>query len=134
MSEVIGVYGVEEAKQPKYEYRAFKRPTANSGPEPRLFLVFRNQDYLILDYFDLESIGNPPGVDPNDVVLLRFRGSVPREVRIEGRRLLDAVQYLWRERVAWLKETPAGWDGYAVDSVAVITSINVRETASPTCR
>ena len=129
---MFGVYGEAEAEWPKGEYRAFRPSPAYKGPEPRLFLVFRNQDYLILHYGDLESIGNPPGVEPNDVVLLRFRGSVPREVRIEGRRLLDAVRYLWREQLTWLKETPAGWDGYADHSAAVITSITVRETASPT--
>src|SRR5271166_1802099 len=109
MGEVIGVYGVAAADPPQDEYRAFKPSTAR-WPEPRLFLVFRNQDYLILSYDDLESIGNPPGVEANSVVLLRFRGSVPREVRIEGQRLLGAVHYLWRQQVAWLQETPEGWD------------------------
>ena len=106
-------------------YRAFGPSTAR-GQEPRLFLCFRNNDYLILSYDDLESISNPPGVEATGVVLLRFRGSVPREVRIEGQWLLTAVRHLWRQQVAWLKETPEGWDG-PTDGQTVITRMAVRE-------
>ena len=85
MGEVIGVYGGEAAADLPQELNTGRsKPSTARWPEPRLFLVFRNHDYLILSYDDLESVGNPPGVEANSVVLLRFRGSVPREVRIRG--------------------------------------------------
>lgn len=116
-------------EQPRDRYRAFRLSTER--PEPFLFLVFRNQDYLILPYADLESIGNPPGVEPNSVVVLIFRGSVIRKVRIEGRGLLFAVRYLWRQEVACLKETPEGWDDSENIWEAVITRMVVQETSRP---
>src|SRR5262249_59021860 len=92
MADVIDLFGRGTvAAEPEGAYRAF-RTLAGGEPERGLFLVFRNNvDYLIVSYDDLESIGNPRGVDPNRVVLLRFRGTVAREVRIEGARLLDLV-------------------------------------------
>jgi hypothetical protein len=116
------------AASPADDYQACSPSTAKE-PEPRLFLVFRNRDYLILRFADLESIGNPPGVEPNDLVLLRFHGSVIRDVRIEGRRLLDVVRHLWQQRIAWIKEKPEGWPGPLDGSVAVITRIGVRTVA-----
>ncbi|SRR5579883_548586 len=127
MAEVIELFDGSGAQgAPEHEYRPCQ-PSAVQ--EPRLFLVFRDRDYLILHYADLEDIGNPPGVEPNDVVRLRFRGRFTREVRIEGRRLLDVVRPLWRQQVAWLKEAPAWWDGPLDGSVPVITRISVLPAA-----
>ena len=123
MAEIFDLFGGAEAEaSPENGYRPCRPSTAQ---EPRLFLVFRNRDYLILHYIDLEDIGNPPGVEPNDVVRLRFRGRFTREVRIEGCRLLDVVRPLWQQQVPWLKEAPEGWDGPLDGSIPVITRITV---------
>jgi hypothetical protein len=128
MADVIDLFGRGTAvAELKGGYRAF-RLFLDGEPEGGLFLVFRNNvDYLILSYADLESIGNPPGADPNEVVLLRFRGTAPREVRIEGLRLLDLVDQLWHQRAACIKEMPEGWSGPLDGSVPVVTRMSVRE-------
>ena len=129
MADVIELFGVGAVARRTEDggYRAF-RLFGNGEPGRGLFLVFRNNvDYLILSYADLESIGNPPGVAPNDVVLLRFRGTVAREVRVEGVRLLHLVDQLWHGRAACIREAPEGWSGPLDGSVPVITRMNVRE-------
>ena len=128
MADVIDLFGGGAAAcQKEKGYRAV-RPFFDGEPEGGLFLVFRNDvDYLILSYADLESIGNPPGVDPNAVALLRFRGTVAREVRVEGERLLDLVDHLWHRRAACIKEMPEGWPGPLDGSVTVVTRMSVRE-------
>ena len=127
MAEIFDLFGGAEADaSPENEYRPCGLRWLE---EPRLFLVFRNRDYLILHYADLEDIGNPPGVEPNDVVRLRFRGRFTKEVRIEGRRLLDVVRPLWQQQVAWLKEVPEAWDGPLDGSIPVITRITVLPAA-----
>jgi hypothetical protein len=86
------------ALQPEAEYRALEH---YSTPEGCLSFVFRNRNtYLILRYAELKSIEPIPGEDANRVVLLRFCGSVTREVRIDGTRLLDLVRDLRSRRVA----------------------------------
>jgi hypothetical protein len=120
MGEVVDLFGQTlTAERPAGGYQAFS-PSSSPEPEPRLFLIFRTEDYLILSYRDLESIGNPQGVDPNHEVLMRFGGSMPRDVRIEGRRLIDLVDYLWRQRIAWIKETPTS--GFPFDGCTPIVS------------
>jgi hypothetical protein len=107
-------------------YRCF-RLTDDGKPEERLFLVFRDpSQYLILAYDDMESIGPARGRDPNDVAVLRFRGTVNREVRIEGWALMYVVDHLWRRRAVFLSETPAGWRRRGGNS-PFITRISVRE-------
>jgi hypothetical protein len=127
MAEIFDLFdGAGAQGTPETEYRPCRPSTAQ---QPSLFLVFRSRDYLILHYADLEDIGNPPGVEPNDVVRLRFRGKFTKEVRIEGRRLLDVVRPLWQQQVAWLKETPEEWDGPLDGSIPVITRITVLPAA-----
>jgi hypothetical protein len=114
------------ALRPRDGYRAFE-PSGRT--EPCLFFVFRDKNsYLILRYAELESIASAPGEDANRVVLLRFHGSVTREVRIEGWRLMDLVRHLRWHRVAWVEEAPEGWDCQGDDgSTVVIHRISVRE-------
>jgi hypothetical protein len=110
--------------RPKRGYRAFE---SASQPEMHLFLVFRDPNqYLILRYAELESIGPVPGVDANRAVMLRFGGSVTRDVRIEGRRLLELVSLLRWHQVACVEESPKGWDN-GDDAVVSISRITVRE-------
>ncbi len=112
------------ARQPASRYRAF----APSGQEAgRLFLISRDpNEYLILRYAELESIGPVRGVDANRAVLLRFGGSVAREVRIDGRRLLDLVSLLRWHRVEVVEEAPDGWDNDR-DDVTSVSRITIRE-------
>jgi hypothetical protein len=126
---MLGIYGENvERPEPLDYYRMVV--SARGEVERMLFLVCRNHDYLILSYEDMESIGNPPGIEPNSVVLLRFRGSVPREVRIEGYRLLDAVRLLWRRELKALQEAPEGWNVTTDGTTTVVTRIAIRETES----
>jgi hypothetical protein len=126
MAQVIDMFGrVVAAMQPKPGYTAFE---ATGRPELHLFLVFRDRNsYLILRYADLESIESAPGEDCNRVALLRFRGSIGREVRIEGRRLLDLVNHLQCHRVAWIEETPLACQRPA-DATVSVNRILVRKT------
>jgi hypothetical protein len=123
MAEVIDISGrLVSRAQPKRGYAAFE---VSDRPELHLFIVFGDRNsYLILRYADLESIESAPGQDCNRVVVLRFRGSVTREVRIEGRRLLDMVNYLQCHRVPWIEECQeakfrTGDDQVRVDRVKV---------------
>ena len=126
MGDVIDLYGRRLATaRPSKGYEAF---VVSEEAEPSVVFVFNNdRDYVILAYADLERIGNPPGVEPNSVVVLRFGGSGKHEVRIEGYRLLDVVTELRRRRVASVQETPRNWKGPRDGSVPVITRITVRE-------
>ena len=95
-------------------------------PGVHLFLVFRDPNrYLILRYSELESIAPVPGVDSNRAVMLRFGGSVVRDVRIDGRRLLDLVRHLRWHHVAYIEESPSKWDNRD-DSVVSVTRITVK--------
>jgi hypothetical protein len=126
MGDVIDLYGRRlAADRPSKGYEAF---VVSEEAEPSVVFVFNNdRDYVILAYADLERIANPPGVEPNSVVVLRFGGSVKHEVRIEGYRLLDVVTLLRRHRIASVQETPRKWSGPKDGSVPVITRIMVRE-------
>lgn len=105
-------------------YRPF---VTTGGPGMQLFLVFRDPNrYLILRYAELESIAPVPGVASNRAVMLRFGGSVVRDVRIDGRRLLDLVRYLRWHQVAYIEESPSKWDSRD-DSVVSVTRITVKE-------
>jgi hypothetical protein len=105
-------------------YQAF---AMSDTPGVHLFLVFRDPNrYLILRYSELESIAPVPGVDSNRAVMLRFGGSVVRDVRIDGRRLLDLVRHLRWHRVAYIEETPSKWDSRD-DSVVSVRRITVKE-------
>ena len=105
-------------------YRAF---ATTDMPGRNLFLVFRDPNrYLILRYTELESIAPVPGIASNRAVMLRFGGSVVRDVRIDGRRLLDLVRYLRWHQVAYIEETPWKWDNRD-DGVVSVTHITVKE-------
>ena len=105
-------------------YRAF---ATTDTPGRNLFLVFRDPNrYLILRYAELESIAPVPGIASNRAVMLRFGGSAVRDVRIDGRRLLDLVRYLRWHQVAYIEETPWKWDNRD-DGVVSVTRITVKE-------
>jgi hypothetical protein len=125
MAQVLDLFGRQVGPaQAKPGYRAFE---VSDRPEADLFLVFSDQNrYLILRYADLESIGSSPGEDCNRVVMLRFHGSVKRDVRIEGRRLMELVDHLRWHKVPWIEETRKRWTPYGDDNVSV-SRITVKE-------
>jgi hypothetical protein len=125
MGKVIEFLGRGAAGvKPGISYRAFE---ATDGPQMHLFLVFRDPNqYLILRYAELESISSVPGADSNRSVMVRFSGSVVRDVRIDGWRLLDLVRHLRWHHVSVVEESPWKW-GHRDDSVAIVTRISVRE-------
>jgi hypothetical protein len=105
-------------------YQAF---ALSDTPGVHLFLVFRDPNrYLILRYAELESIAPLPGVASNRAVMLRFGGSTMRDVRLDGRRLLDLVRHLRWHQVAYIEETPWTRDNRD-DSVVSVTRITVKE-------
>jgi hypothetical protein len=127
MADVIDLFQRSVAKSEPLEYHAFHLSEAR---EQQLFISFRNEDYLILYYADLDSICNVPGSDPNKVALLHFRGCIKREIRIEGERLLDIIRHLRWQRIDWVKEMPEQWNGPRDGSVPYISTIAVTEFAS----
>ena len=125
MADVIDFSGRNAAGLKRGKgYQAFE---LTSGPGMQLFLVFRDPNrYLILRYAELESIAPVPGIASNRAVMLRFGGSVVRDVRIDGRRLLDLVRHLRWHQVAYIEESPSKWDSRD-DSVVSVTRITVKE-------
>ena len=125
MGRVIEFFGGGAAGvNPKKGYQPFE---ATDTAQERLFLVFRDTNrYLILRYSELESISSVPGVESNRAVMLRFSGSAVRDVRLDGRRLLDLVRHLRWHRVSVITETPWKADNRN-DSVVSISRISVRE-------
>ncbi len=125
MGKVIELLGRGAAGvNPKKGYEPFK---ATETPQERLFLVFRDPNqYLILRYGELESISSVPGVESNRAVMLRFSGSAVRDVRIDGRRLLDLVRHLRWHHVSVITETPWKVDNRD-DGVVSVSRISVKE-------
>ena len=125
MADVIDFSGRNAAAKERGKgYRAFE---LTSGPGMQLFLVYRDPSrYLILRYAELESIAPVPGVESNRAVMLRFGGSTMRDIRLDGRRLLDLVRHLRWHQVAYIEETPWKSDNRD-DSVVSVTRITVKE-------
>lgn len=125
MADVIEFSGRSVAAVESGRYRAF---ATTDTPGGNLFLVLRDPNrYLILRYAELESIAPVPGIASNRAVMLRFGGSVVRDVRIDGRRLLDLVRYLRWHQVAYIEETPWKWTDNRDDGVVSVTRITVKE-------
>ena len=107
----------------KDEFRSFGTERERQW---HLFLVFRDpSDYLILRYADLESIAPVTGVSPDRAVMLRFGGSVIRDVRIDGERVLELVRHLRWHQVTFIEETPLKW--LRGQPRTTVTKITVRE-------
>lgn len=118
--------------EPGSPYVAYSRP----GNKPELVLHVMTKDGFSKGYawsnFDSVDVapGDKPGSGP--VLVVRFAGLVPTELRISCGRLLATLRAcIGRQRIAWIREQPAkrGFDGVAAqgDRAEVIASIAVRQ-------
>lgn len=74
-------------------------------------------------YSRLEQLALEPGDGPDgQVLVIRFGGSQPIEVRAEGRNLFDLCWHLGYHRVQWIRELPNGRE-VPDDTTAVVTRI-----------
>lgn len=108
--------------RPGDDYKAHAR--AANKPVPTLRLLMANGaihgfPYGHLDRIDFEG-GGPDG---SPIIVLRFAGIEPAEVRLEGRRLDGLYDLLGYERVAWVRELPRE---RATNERTVITGISTR--------
>ena len=104
-------------------YKAYARPV-REVPTLRLLLTSvpaRGFSYVNLDTIDLLD-GDEPGECP--VIVLRFSGLTPVEIRIEGRNLDVLYDYLGYHRISWIRELPAKRD-YKTAGEAVVTRITI---------
>jgi hypothetical protein len=66
-------------------------------------------------YHNLEEVWmaepKKPGASPD--LMVRFNGSVVKEVRIEGRNLLPLCEWIGRHLILWLRTHPTGTDDRA---------------------
>jgi hypothetical protein len=108
--------------RPGDDYKAHARAANKPVPTLRLLLCngsIRGFPMGHLDSIDLEIDG--PGQSP--VIVLRFAGLEPSEVRLEGRRLDALYDLLGYERIAWVRELPRD---KATNERTVVSGISIR--------
>jgi len=108
--------------RPGDDYQAHSRAANKPVPTLRLLLCngsIRGFPMGHLDSIDFEIDG--PGQSP--VIVLRFAGLEPSEVRLEGRRLDALYDLLGYERIAWVRELPRD---KATNERTVISGISIR--------
>ena len=118
---------IDPLPQPGDPYKAYSR--LSNKPEIMLHVMlkdgyFRGFAWSNLDSVDTVSSGSA-GVGP--VLVLRFAGLVPVELRLCGSNLGKLHAYLGQNRIAWIREHPSrrGFDGAGGkdDKAEVITGI-----------
>jgi hypothetical protein len=105
-------------------YRAHSR----AGNKPLLTVSFLLRDatssrgfsYATFDSIDLLPSPTPSG---GPVIVIRFAGLAPTEIRIEGRNLSTLHAYLGEHRVAWVRER--GGRDFLEESAAVVSGITM---------
>ncbi len=107
-------------------YRAHSRPS--NKPEGMICFLMRGRpDFMIFSYANLDTIMPAiTGPEGDPAIVLRFSGTVIRDVRLEGRHLMPVVAYLQQHRLVWLRELPTEHDYYDQKDPA-ITRIVVTE-------
>jgi hypothetical protein len=82
------------------------------APLPTIFFLPGNGLPDGFSYSALERVRMVEGAKPGDgpILLLRFNTSVPVEVRVEGRGVLDLCDKVGRHLVHWLRAHPTGHD------------------------
>ena len=111
-------------------YVAYARP----GNKPEMVLHVMLKDGFSKGYAwsNFDSVDTAPGDKPGSgpVLVVRFAGLVPTELRISGSNLGKLHACIGRQRIAWIREQPSarGFDGVAAPggNAEVITSIAVR--------
>ena len=94
--------------QPGDPYQAFGR--VGTKPEATLHLLLKDGHYrgFSWSYFDSIDLLSQGGANGGPVVVVRFGGLMPTEVRISGQNLGRMHVYLGQNRLAWLRELPKG--------------------------
>lgn len=105
-------------------YKAHSR----AANKPVLMVSFVLKDgttsrgYSFANFDSIDRLPSPtPGGGP--VIVIRFAGLVPTEIRIEGRNLSTLYAYLSQHRVAWLRER--GGRDFLDESATVVTGITI---------
>jgi hypothetical protein len=114
--------------RPGDAYHAHARPS--NKPESMVcFLMRSSPAFMVFSYANLDTImpviDGPGGVP---TVVIRFTGTVVRDVRLEGRNLMPVVAYLQQHRVHWVRELPTEQDFHDRKAPAV-TRITVTEVS-----
>jgi len=102
---------------------------ARVANKPLLTLSFLLKDGTTVrgfTYANFDSIdrlaGDAPGGGP--VIVMRFAGLAPTEVRIEGRNLNTLYAYLSQHRIFWVRERGSGRD-FLGESDPVVSGISI---------
>jgi hypothetical protein len=122
---------VDPLPQPGSPYMAYGRP----GNKPELVLHVMSKDGFFKGYAwsNFDSVDTVPGDKPGSgpVIIVRFAGLVPTELRIVGSNLGKLHACIGRQRIGWIRERPSkrGFDAVAAtgDRAEVIESIGVRQ-------
>lgn len=121
----------DELPQPGSTYgAAFSRP--GNKPEPTLHVLladgqFKGYAWSNFDSVDTETADHPGG---GPVLVVRFAGLEPTELRISGRNLGRLHACIGRQRIVWIRELPSkrGFAGGPAndDKAEVITGIVIK--------
>ena len=118
--------------QPGSPYLAAYSRAANK-PEIVLHVMLKDGFSKGYAWSNFDSVDTAPGDKPGSgpVLVIRFAGLVPTELRITGSNLGKLHACIGRQRIAWIREQPAkrGFDGVAAqgEKAEVIASIAVRQ-------
>jgi hypothetical protein len=93
--------------QPGSPYIAYARP----GNKPEIVLHVMTKDGFSKGYAwsNFDSVDTAPGDGPGTgpVLVVRFAGLVPTELRISGSNLGKLHACIGRQRIAWIREQPS---------------------------
>jgi hypothetical protein len=115
---------------PGSPYVAYGRP--GNKPETVLHVVLKDGFSKGYAWNNFDSVDTAPGDKPGTgpVLVVRFAGLVPTELRISGSNLGKLHACIGRQRIAWIREQPSkrGFEAVAGlgDRAEVIASITVR--------
>ena len=121
---------VDPLPTPGSPYTAASSRPGNK-PELTLHVMDKNGYYHGFAWSNFDSIDTAPGDRPGNgpVLIVRFTGLVPTELRISGSNLSALHAYLGQQRKSWIREQPSkrGFDAAPAlgDRAEVITGIAV---------
>ena len=115
--------------QPGSPYVAHARPS--NKPETVLHVILKDGFSRGYAWSNFDSVDTAPGDKPGSgpVLVVRFAGLTPTELRITGSNLGKLHACIGRQRIGWIRELPSkrGFDAAPVlgDKAEVIASIAV---------
>ena len=108
---------------------AYSRP--GNKPEITLHVMLKDGYYRGFPWSNFDSVDTAPGDGPGSspVIILRFAGLEPTELRISVTNLGMLLALIGRQRISWIREQPSKRGFPAVPSpnepAEIITSIGV---------